>query len=313
MWGARHSSTTCAARSMSDSPYWYRPAKRVQRYMMVDAFQHLRAIASPSEYQYVGFGGWEFVDFQLIRRRLGIPLMVSIEKDSFRQKRYDFNRPFKDIDLRFGLCGEVLQELDWTPYSIVWLDYTSKLNHDVLADAAFLAQNLRAGSALAISVQANAAQQEPLEELVDFVGEERIPPGTDNTSLDAWGLADVQRRILLGQLQRHVAGRDDGAQFSQIMYTNYADRSKMMTWVGVLVDDSVRPAFESAAFNRLEQYRPGKRALRLAVPGLSAREVLRLDDLMSAGQRPRLPGVQASDCDSYVDFHRWYPPVPSPL
>lgn len=298
---------------MSDSPYWYRPAKRVQRYMLVDALQQLRAIASPTEYQYVGFGGWEFVDFQLVRRRLGIPRMVSIEKDSYRQKRYQFNRPFQDIELRFGLCSEVLQELDWTPYTIVWLDYTSKLDHDVLADLAFLAQRLRPGSALAVSVQANAAGDEPLEELIDFVGEERIPAGTDETSLDGWGLADVQRHVISGELARHVTARPDRARFSQVMYTNYADRSKMMTWMGVLVDEIVRPAYEAAAFDRLEQYRPGKRALRLAVPGLSAREVLRLDDLMSGGERPRLPGVQPRDCDSYVAFHRWYPPVPSPL
>src|SRR5271163_4037347 len=95
--GGPRSATTCVARPMPESPYWYRPAKRIQRYMMLDAFQQLRAIASPAHYQYVGFGGWEFVDFQLVRRRLGIPRMISIEKDSFRRKRYQFNRPFQDI------------------------------------------------------------------------------------------------------------------------------------------------------------------------------------------------------------------------
>ena len=53
--------------------YEFRPAKAAQRQMIVDACRRLTAITSLDEYQYVGFGGLEFIDFVEFHRGLGIP------------------------------------------------------------------------------------------------------------------------------------------------------------------------------------------------------------------------------------------------
>jgi hypothetical protein len=57
---------------------------------------------SLEDYIYLGFGSWEFVDFRLIRRELGVRRMISIERDTNAKDRYAFNRPFADVDLQFG-------------------------------------------------------------------------------------------------------------------------------------------------------------------------------------------------------------------
>ncbi len=115
--------------------YAQRPSKHIQRRMVVDAFRKLRAFAPLPEYEYVGFGAYEFVDFELCRRELGIVSMHSIEVNSHQQDRYLFNRPFSDIELHFDRASNVLPDLLEDPVlRIIWLDYTSGIDQEVLQD-----------------------------------------------------------------------------------------------------------------------------------------------------------------------------------
>jgi hypothetical protein len=50
----------------------FRPAKHILRLMTVDVMRRLSAFRPLHEYRYVGLGGYEFVDFDLVRRALGI-------------------------------------------------------------------------------------------------------------------------------------------------------------------------------------------------------------------------------------------------
>lgn len=245
--------------------------------------------------------------------------MISIEKTVERRERYEFNRPFKDIDLQFGLTNEILPDLDWSMPNIVWLDYTSDLDHSVLQDLVVLGERLVPGSAVCITLKCKAGPDEDehgvsrLDRFINKVGDELRPPGVTTESLSGWGLADVQRTALMTKLQSVVASRSDNASFEQIMYVQYQDSTRMMAVVGILVNDEIRAGFDSAPFDRLDQYRADGEPLRIEVPSLSAREILTLDDLMSAGRPPVVPGVEANECDAYIQFHRWYPAVPSPV
>ena len=60
-----------------------RPAKQVERRMLVDAFQRLQQAGfSIRDYRYVGFGSIHFVDFLIFYKLLGISDMLSVEHDS---------------------------------------------------------------------------------------------------------------------------------------------------------------------------------------------------------------------------------------
>src|SRR5688572_6866900 len=103
MSGLRRSSTTTTPRSdMADVRYLARPAKAIQRRMVVDACRRLGPFGAPENFEYVGFGALEFVDFHLMRRGVGIIRMTSIEHDFARRERYEFNRPYGDVNVLIG-------------------------------------------------------------------------------------------------------------------------------------------------------------------------------------------------------------------
>ena len=87
---------------MTGFRYSSRPAKHVVRILLAEACRRITPIAEPATYRYVGLGGLEFTDFVVFRKTLGITRMVSIERDTHRFARYEFNKPFGGIELLGG-------------------------------------------------------------------------------------------------------------------------------------------------------------------------------------------------------------------
>src|SRR6266487_4943923 len=179
---------------MSSLDYKSRPAKAIVRQMIVECCRRLRGISKFSNYQYIGFGGLEFLDFDLFHRRLGIRDMISIES-SGRTERYEFNRPFKSIDMQFGRASTMLPGLDWRGLKIVWLDYEDTLNGEVLRGCQTVARVLGQGSVLIVTMNAAARYGERLSELKQNLGD-LVPIDITEEDLDEWGYAAAQRRVL---------------------------------------------------------------------------------------------------------------------
>lgn len=296
--------------------YAFRPRKQIQRLLIVDACQRLRAVAPLEDYEYVGFGGFEFVDFDLFRRRLGIKRMVSYEKDP-DPDRYEFNRPFGEIELRFGPASQFLPFLDKATLRIVWLDYLQRLDAEVLQDAAAAAARLAPGSLFLASVNAMPARpaSNRRAELATDVGEEQIPNDVDDASLAKWGLAEVQRRILLRAIANALEARGDGASFEQLFHFRYADGAQMLTVGGMIVTPGLRQLFEAARFDQLDQVSHGGSPIVVSAPALTMREALHLNAQLPCptGGALACPGLDADDLAGYEQFYRWYPPIPAPI
>ena len=302
---------------MAQPAYAFRPAKHIQRLMVVDACRRLRAVAPLKQYEYLGFGGFEFVDFELFHRSLGIDRMVSIEKNEVDEQRYVFNKPFADIDLRMGHASDYLPFIDRDTLRIVWLDYTQRLDVEVLQDAQTAAELLRPGSVLIITVNSvpGAPAATRRAQLVEDVCEERIPIGVDNAALAKWGLSRTQRHILLEEIREALGRRRDGATFEQLFNFEYADRAQMRTLGGMIVTDDVRTGFDDAVFDELSYVRQGGAAFKVSVPVLTAKEAIYLNRQLPlvAGAELKLEGLRPDDADSYAQMYRWYPPIPTPL
>lgn len=302
---------------MARFTYAFRPAKHIVRRMIVDTCRRLRSFAPLSEYQYVGFGGYEFVDFELVHRELGVPHLISIESDTNSADRYMFNRPFGDIEMHLDRASIVLPELlDDKRLRIVWLDYTSRLNLEVLADLQTAARRLLAGSILIATVNARPASPASArrDEFVADVGEEKVPGDTTDASLAKWGLADAQRRIVVQELPDALRRRDDGAAFEQLFYFCYSDDAPMLTWGGVIVHPGQRASFDQAAFHELEQTRAGADPLHVSVPPLTAKEVVHLNEQLPGDPATlTAAGIPDPDKEAYGRLYRWYPPVPTPI
>lgn len=296
--------------------YSFRPRKQIQRLLVVDACQRLRAIAPLGQFEYVGFGGYEFVDFDLFRRRLGVGRMTSYEWDE-EPERYEFNRPFADVELKFGPAGQYLPFLDRATLRIVWLDYVDRLNALVIQDVAAAASRLAPGSLLLVTY--NSAPATPAnrrrQQLADDVGEERLPNGVTDRSLARWGLAAAQRDILTATLSESLRQRNEGAVFEQIFNFNYADRAQMSTIGGMVVTPGMRQGFAAAAFDELDQVRRGASAVHIGAPALTAKEAIHLNRQLplAAGAVLECPGLAEEELSAYQRFHRWYPPVPAAI
>jgi hypothetical protein len=291
----------------------FRPAKHMQRLMAVDVMRRLSAFRPLHEYRYVGLGGYEFVDFDLVRRALGIHLMTSIES-SGKTERYVFNRPFPDIELKFGTSNDMLPEVALDEPLIVWMDYCASVRDDVLRDVLLLGQQLLAGSMLIVTVNASVAEDgQRLKTLEHNVTKERVPMGIDSEHhLDGSRTADVQRRVLAAEMRQAMSAR--AARFEQVFNIHYRDTQRMQTWGGVVVDAGSESRFQAADFRSLPQVRTGADALSIKVPVLTAREVLRLEEqLVTGAPAPTLPWLKATESESFADLHRWYPPVPAPM
>lgn len=303
---------------MARPSYAVRPAKHIQRRMAIDALRRLRAFSPLSDYEYVGFGGLEFVDFELLHRELDVRRMVSIEKDFKRAERYRFNAPFAGIQLRFDRASAVLPTLlDEPRLRIVWLDYECRLNLEVLQDVNTALRKLLAGSVLLVSVNAQGPQAiaDRIDTLSKEVEPDRVPTWATDASLARWGWAQSSYEILGAEAAGEVTRRADGASFEQLFHFRYADGARMLTWGGLVLAPANRPTY-GGLFDQLPQVRRADDSpYEIAPPVLTMREALNLNAQLpeTAPHELEAPGISTAEMRSYADLYRWYPPVPAAM
>jgi hypothetical protein len=297
---------------MAKFAYEFRPAKHVERRLIADGLRRLDAIAPLRDFGYVGFGAFEFIDFDLFHRTLGIDDMVSIEKDTHGKERYLFNRPFGRIRLEMGTATQILPTLDWSKLKIVWLDYTEKLTTAMIQDCEGVVRECIPGSMLIVTMNAEPDKFGARRDaLVRRVEEERVPPKIGEHQLGGWSLAHTQRRILSQALQ-HVAGnRTQKSDVQQVFNFRYADDARMQTIAWVLVAPNLVRGFENARFDELDFYRPDDEAVLIRVPVLTRRELAFLNDSIPVptGAKITVPWLNQREVDDYAHYYRWYPSV----
>lgn len=288
--------------------YEFRPAKAAQRKMIVDACRRLTAISALDHYQYVGFGGLEFIDFIEFHRGLGIPLMTSIERDTNMQHRLEFNKPYKGIRVLMGEARDQLPQVDWTIPSITWLDYTDVLTKDILRDLDYVVRSSVPGSIVIVTV--NGAAISPLSDRLDNLRDKLGDLiGDDLTARDmnGWGPARVERNVL--QATAYTVSRDaHGRPFRQLFNFHYADDAKMLTWGGIITSTDLDRTIDACRFDDLDFIRTGDDAFEIHVPVLTEREITYLETELvgsAPGAMPRIKGVQAKDIEAFAQVYRW--------
>jgi len=294
---------------MAPMSYEVRPSKAVARLVFVDFLRHLIPIGKPKEYQYVGFGALEFIDFDLVHRVVGVNDMISIEADSRSIARYEWNRPFSSIAVMPGRASSVLPTIDWRKLSIVWLDYTSGLTTEVISDAASLARVLIPGSVLAITVNAQPLRygEGRREALERSITPERVPVGVTDDRLGGWGLAHVQHQVLTDELSTTFATRLDAAKFRQFLNIRYKDSVQMQVIVGIVSSPGMDNLIDQCKFDYMAEMKTGADALYIRVPLLTARERAWANQRLplNPGDPPlELAGVDPHDLEDYADVYR---------
>jgi hypothetical protein len=288
-----------------------RPSKHVERVMIIDACRRLEKIAPLADFHYIGFGGLEFVDFDLVHRHLGIKRMTSIERDLEAATRYEFNKPYREVELRFGESRDELPVLDWSGLCIVWLDYFGHLSQSELDDCEMVVREMQPGSVLIVTLKAEADIGTRAETFRDNVGVERVPDHfRDEAAFQGeWAFADAQYAVLVERLNHTANLRTPPVILRQFLNFHYRDSKRMQTIAWIVSSPALEQSITQSGIDSLEVSRPGPEAKLLKLPILTRREVLHLN-----GKLPLEPGenlgetwlAEATQAE-YADLYRWYP------
>jgi hypothetical protein len=307
---------TTKSRSTLKVPYDLRPAKQVERRMLVDALQRLAHIGFPvRDYHYTGFGSVFFVDFILLHKLLGISNLMTVEHDKSLEDRVKFNLPFDCIQVAMKSVQDIIPSLSRDYKHILWLDYDCPITSDILSDVYLASGQLSMGSILLVTVDVEPigkGSDDQIErnksyfemEAEKFIGVRTISDFTNSN------LPSLSMEILRDTINEGISGRT-GIDFLPLFYFLYADGHRMLTIGGMLGSSTERRKFKSMdcddAFYIRTDFSSGPYEIR--IPNITRKERHVLDSAM-----PCQPNWQPSEfalppewVETYREIYRFLP------
>lgn len=298
-----------------------RPAKQVERRMLLDAFQRLaQAGFQIRDYRYTGFGSLYFVDFVIFHKLLGIDHLTSVEHDPALEKRVKFNCPFSSIDIVMGEATDVIPTLSGDEQHILWLDYDEPLTSTIMKDVYLAGSQLSSGSILIITVDVEPPVRESdLPKDLDlphacmdyFKSEVGNYLGLVDISDFAKGnLHKISKLAIMNALREGMAGRT-AVDYYPLFYFLYAGSHRMMTIGGVIGSRVDKRNINSmnldgAIYLRMnEQEGP----YEIKVPVFTRKERHLLDSAMPCltGWQPAEFTIPAEHIETYREIYRFLP------
>jgi hypothetical protein len=292
--------------------------------MLCETFRRLSIFGKVEAYSYIGFGSTFFSDFALFHKSLNISSMTSIEKDVSKKDRFEFNRPFRCIEIEYGNSREIIPNLNWETRSILWLDYDSRLTKNVLLDINSFCAKAIPASLIIISVNVEPEKinipyddipNYRLEQLRKAVGVVRFPKDLRGKELAKWGTAKVCRKIIYNEIMQTLNGRNGIRKkgnklcYKQLFNFHYSDNAKMLTTGGLLYDEGQEHLIDQCAFNDLSFVRQNDESYHIEVPSLTFKEIRHINEQLPKknGQQLVAPAVQSTDIDKYEKIYRYFP------
>ena len=295
-------------------PYDLRPAKQVERRMLIDAFHRLTSAGFPiTDYQYTGFGSIYFVDFILFHKLLGINKLLSVEFDKDIEKRVKFNAPFKGINVEMSPIGDVIPTLPKDDKHVLWLDYDDIIKRDHLSAVAQATSDLSPGSILLVTVDVEHPDgDEPAvwrkyfeTEVGDFLGERKSIAHYFESALPSLNAHLIEQAIKQG-----LVGRGN-VTFEPLFNFVYKDGHEMLTIGGMLVTPTEKRRIRGSSLDETLYYRRtlSGEPYKIRVPRLTRKERLHLDRAMpcAAGWLPEDFELSQEEVSAYSEIYRFCP------
>lgn len=293
--------------------YELRPAKQVERRMIIDALKKLAMVGFEIEdYIYVGFGSIYFVDFILFHKFLGIDHMLSVEYSTDIEKRVHFNKPFDFIRIEMKPVGEVIPTLSRDLKYFLWLDYDIMIDSDLLEDVRMAAAYLPPGSILLITVDVEPPFEGETptdwkdyfeEHARDYIGLSGLQDFTKSN------LPRTNAQILDRAIKDGLTGRD--VELLKLFNFNYADGHEMITIGGVIGSKTERRKIDGSKLNEAFYVRRDfkRNAYYIRVPKVTRKERLYLDSAMPCqdGWEPEDFEFPKEDVRVYSEIYRFFP------
>ncbi len=310
--------------SFKSFDYRIRTNKNAERKMLSDAFRCLSGFDSIDKYRYIGFGSITFSDFVLFHKMLNISDMISIEAKEDYKSRFNFNKPYKCINIEYGLSNNVLPKLSWSKKSIVWLDYDGSLNESVLQDTAFVSAKAVSGSLLLITINAQGyrsptwgkSAKKDEELLLKRFNEQLqrdVPSWIKGSYLQGDEMAKTCQKIIYDEIKASLRDRnglsapDEVMEFEPNFNFIYSDNAKMLTVGGVFYKRKDLDKLKSCKFEKMGFLQHDLYEIKL--PIITPRERHILNQQLPKGAIGKLKSIGLTDDEikNYAELYRYSP------
>ena len=316
---------------MSSPAYHLRPNKAADRFALMEAIRRLPRLGDGGleEYTYFGLGGPYLEDFRLLYEFCPDIGMVSIESEEEVYKRQEFHRPFRTLELIKDEVSSYIDRYDpGANKSIFWLDYTG-LEYSFFEDFKALLGTVAENSMIKVTLRSEPGEYWMFRppQLKKGKAEtfrkkfERIMPDPSATPPRFAGdLAYFLQEMLQIATEQALPPTASIRTFVPVSSFYYSDGTWMFTLTGIVCETTkkheVEQAFIDWEFANLAWDRPKK----IAVPVLSTKERLHLQQLLPTKRAPgrrlrKRLGYLIEDnvnqtetaLEQYAAFHRYSP------
>lgn len=308
---------TAPTESYEKVQYELRPAKQVERRMLIDSLQILSyAGFQISDYKYTGMGSIYFVDFILLHKLLGIQNMLSVEFSNI-EKRVKFNKPFGCIEVLVPKpIGDVIPTLSPDSKHFLWLDYDNVLSREMLDDVYIAASHLSVGSILLVTVDVEPPGKDPRDGPSDWRNYFKTQAGRylgSTVKVSDFAKSNLPRiniQIIDRAIRSGLAGRT-GIEFLPLYNFLYADGHQMLTMGGMIVSTTERRQIRASRLSETNYIRFNfeQEPFRIRVPRLTRKERLYLDSEMPCDTKwkPKDFELKNEDLSDYREIYRFFP------
>lgn len=301
--------------------YNLRPAKNVERKMIVESVRRLDRALGIRSYTYVGLGSPYYSDFTLLHRRLHIGDMVCLEREEDDEERMKFNKPFNCIELKMVPAAAYLPVHEWsTKPTMAWLDHDSLLDTEILSELRTVSKCCKRRTILVVTVNADPRALghvgQRLSALERLLGRAGVPADvTDGRVSGENNLAALFYDLITQEIRDAVSSKvlepgEKGLHFEQFLHFRYRDSSLMLTVGGIFLDEDDRDLLENCGISQrdLDYFRPSKEWFEIPVPKLTFRELRHLDSILPRGTMAgALRGIPEDQADAYRLVYRYFP------
>lgn len=295
--------------------YELRPAKQVERRMLVDALQMLTASGfSIRDYQYTGMGSIYFVDFILFHRLLGIENMLSVEYNERISKRVQFNKPFDCVRTVIAPIGEVIPTLSRDSKHLLWLDYDGIVTRERLSDISCAATFLPVGSILVITLDIEPPDEngEP-KDWLQYYADQAADYLSPSSTVEDFAESLLSRRnaeFVAKAIKSGITGRT-GVQFIPTFHFVYQDGHRMLTMGGMIGSAAEKRRIRRGGLADARYFRGAfeDEPCLINVPRLTRKERQYLDGYMPCTDTWVPPDFELSsdNVKAYRDIYRFCP------
>lgn len=303
--------------------YQIRPSKSVERKMLCDLIRRIQLIEGCSEMRYIGLGAKYFTDFLLLHNEFAITDMISIEAEKERQIRYEFNKPLKCIEMRYGTTNEILPQLSGfdKKCNLVWLDYDDVFRKEMLTDIETLCRNLEIGSMFFISCNYSYKGNLPSEKRMDF--KEYVGEYFDETLDQKWFSTKKMPLVIRTYInnlidmvldKRNRLLGEEKYKYQQLVFLTYKDGAPMVTIGGIMVNDKLEKLLQEAdIYNQFAFLSKEDDRFDIDIPKLTNKEIQLILKKIPISEdeynirQDEFYGIEFDEIQKFEKIYRYYP------